>query len=155
MRVWRSAHGSYLRWKRPTTACEYFASLAAREFVHDVLQVPAPFCQQNHLSLCGCRDYPQRTPNNRDCGEWVWSPGGARLNPRWVGPTVTLTAAAGSCTLLGPGVHGQGSPGWTAARIASIACQGPSLQRGFVSFQSPFRPRGAKEPAAAAQQGFL
>ena len=81
--------------------------------------------------------HPARRFCRSDCGEWRWIPGGARSKPRWVGPTFTLSTALGTCALLSPGtgptVIGQGSPTWTSVQLARLACQGPSLQYGFVS----------------------
>lgn len=72
-----------------------------------------------------------------DCGQWQWTPGGQRQKPRWVGPTFTLSTSLGTCALLAPGtgpnVIGQGSPTWTSVQLARLACQGPSVQYGFVS----------------------
>ncbi|KAI8466437.1 MAG: hypothetical protein J3K34DRAFT_484339 [Monoraphidium minutum] len=75
------------------------------------------------------------------CGDWQWSPGGARTRPRWVGPSFTLSTALGSCALLTPGVIGQGATSWTSVQLARLACQGPSLQYGFtpLSYIGPSR----------------
>jgi hypothetical protein len=67
-----------------------------------------------------------------DCGAWKWTPGGTRLKPRWVGPKFVLSEAVGSCALLTPSVLGRGSTSWTNVQLERIACQGPSLQYGFV-----------------------
>jgi hypothetical protein len=90
---------------------------------------------------------PSPTSSRRDCGSWLWLPGGARVKPRWAGPTFTLTAARGSCSLLTPTVAGQGSPGWTALQLARLACQGPSLEYRFVGGccgAGPMLGRGAR-----------
>lgn len=66
----------------------------------------------------------------RDCAAYTFTPGGAPINAKWLGPTFTLTQTTGSC-ILRPEVRGTGNTRWTTVGEV-LSCLGPSTQWGWV-----------------------
>ncbi|KAF8065894.1 hypothetical protein HT031_002955 [Scenedesmus sp. PABB004] len=59
------------------------------------------------------------------CGAYTFTPGGARVNAKWTGPTFTLTAATGACEVL-PSLTGAGNTRWTQAQTV-LSCTAPAV----------------------------